>query len=71
MRKKANKIKELVREDRSVVVEEELTNYVLFFFQDLFTSMAATESMSSLTRLTQELMLVCKIFLMRSSLERR
>ena len=50
-RKKANRIKELGREDGVVVKkEEELTNYVCSFFQDLFTSCAGSEHLNSLKR---------------------
>ena len=42
VRKKANKIKELRREDGSIVEEKDLTNYVCAYFQELFTSTAGT-----------------------------
>lgn len=42
-RRKANRVKELRREDGSVVKEGDgLSNYICSFFQDLFTSTAGT-----------------------------
>ncbi|KAE8799269.1 thioredoxin family Trp26-like protein [Hordeum vulgare] len=49
-RKKSNKIKELKREDGTVVAEEHLTNYVSSFFQDLFTATSNEHRIPSLFR---------------------